>query len=64
MGEELTAAVSKQAYTVSDLKANTTEKSCYLLIDGKVYNVTDFLDEHPGGEHAAQMPLLQWPYGR
>ncbi|CAN0889489.1 Cytochrome b5 [Linum grandiflorum] len=23
---------------------------CWLLIHGKVYNVTEFLDEHPGGE--------------
>lgn len=44
------AAAAKQAYTLTDLKANTTEKSCYLLIDGRVYNVTEFLDEHPGGE--------------
>lgn len=36
-------------YTLQDLKQNTSEKSCYLLIHGKVYNVTDFLEEHPGG---------------
>jgi len=47
MGEA--AADVKQTYTLTDLKANTTEKSCYLLIDEKVYNVTEFLDEHPGG---------------
>jgi Cytochrome b5-like Heme/Steroid binding domain len=48
MGEA--AADAKQTYTLTDLKANTTEKSCYLLIDEKVYNVTEFLDEHPGGQ--------------
>mmetsp|Transcript_11226 Transcript_11226/g.33699 ORF Transcript_11226/g.33699 Transcript_11226/m.33699 type:complete len:142 (-) Transcript_11226:539-964(-) len=36
-------------YKLSDLKAHTTEKSCFLLVHGKVYDVTDFLDEHPGG---------------
>ncbi|KAF5829749.1 cytochrome b-5, isoform CRA_e [Dunaliella salina] len=36
-------------YTLDDLKKNNHDKSCYLLIHGKVYNVTDFLEEHPGG---------------
>ena len=58
MGEA--AADAKQTYTLTDLKANTTEKSCYLLIDEKVYNVTEFLDEHPGGRcmqlYVASMP--------
>lgn len=40
---------SNKSYTVADLKAHTTEQSCYLLVHGKVHDVTDFLDEHPGG---------------
>ena len=38
-----------KVYTLNDLRQHNTEKSCYLLIHGKVYNVTDFLEEHPGG---------------
>ncbi|CAL8464316.1 g3851 [Coccomyxa elongata] len=36
-------------YTVKDLKDHTTEDDCWIAINGKVYDVTHFLDEHPGG---------------
>lgn len=36
-------------YTVKDLKEHTTEDDCWIAINGKVYDVTHFLDEHPGG---------------
>ncbi len=29
---------------------NNTDKSLWFIIDSKVYDVTDFLDAHPGGE--------------
>lgn len=38
-----------KSYTVADLKTHTSEQSCYLLVHGKVHDVTEFLDEHPGG---------------
>ena len=36
-------------YAVKDLKQHTTEDDCWIAINGKVYDVTHFLDEHPGG---------------
>ena len=38
-----------KTFTLGDVKTHTTEKDCWLVIHGKVYNVTEFLDEHPGG---------------
>jgi len=38
------------ALTIEELKAHTTRDDIYLLISGKVYNVSKFLDEHPGGD--------------
>jgi cytochrome b involved in lipid metabolism len=38
-----------KSYSFDDLKAHTTYDSCWLLLEGKVYDVTKFLDEHPGG---------------
>ncbi|KAF8470883.1 inositolphosphorylceramide-B C-26 hydroxylase [Kalaharituber pfeilii] len=37
-------------FTKADLAAHTTSKSCYVVIKNKVYDVTEFLSDHPGGE--------------
>jgi cytochrome b5 len=29
---------------------HTSSTDCWMVVDGKVYDVTRFLDEHPGGE--------------
>lgn len=34
---------------LSDVQTHNTSKSCYVTIDEKVYDVTSFLDDHPGG---------------
>lgn len=36
-------------FTLQDCKQHTTVKSCWIIIQGKVYDVTAFLEEHPGG---------------
>ncbi|KAF5364272.1 hypothetical protein D9756_000287 [Leucocoprinus leucothites] len=36
--------------TLDELRANKTREKLYILLHGKVYNVTKFLDEHPGGD--------------
>ncbi|KAH7415610.1 hypothetical protein KP509_14G053700 [Ceratopteris richardii] len=36
------------AYT--ELAEHATSEDCWILISGKVYDVTKFLDEHPGGD--------------
>lgn len=35
--------------TLDECKAHNTDKSCWLVVHGKVYDVTEFLEEHPGG---------------
>jgi len=35
---------------LADVESHNTSKSCYVTIGTKVYDVTDFLDDHPGGE--------------
>jgi len=34
---------------VADVKSHTTTDSCYVTLGTKVYDVTTFLDDHPGG---------------
>eukprot|EP00741_Cyanophora_paradoxa_P017725 tig00000203_g17119.t1 len=36
-------------FTVEELKKHRTKNDCWLAINGKVYDVTPFMDEHPGG---------------
>ncbi|CEL59743.1 Cytochrome b5 OS=Mortierella alpina PE=1 SV=1 [Rhizoctonia solani AG-1 IB] len=36
--------------TLEQLKQHTKKDDFYALIHGKVYDVTKFLDEHPGGD--------------
>ncbi|KAG6332922.1 hypothetical protein ID866_6164 [Astraeus odoratus] len=36
--------------TYEELKANNTKESLYVLLHEKVYDVTKFIDEHPGGD--------------
>jgi len=37
-------------FRLSEVKAHNDAKSCYLVVHNKVYDVTKFLEEHPGGE--------------
>ncbi|PPQ67597.1 hypothetical protein CVT25_012091 [Psilocybe cyanescens] len=36
--------------TLEELRSHKSRDNLYILIHGKVYNVTKFLDEHPGGD--------------
>ena len=42
--------MSAKTFTAADVSAhNTPEAGLYIIIDNGVYDVTKFLDEHPGG---------------
>jgi len=40
----------KKTYTFDEVAAHNNESSCWMAIDGKVYDVTDFIANHPGGK--------------
>ncbi|KAI9313664.1 putative acyl-CoA dehydrogenase [Zopfochytrium polystomum] len=44
-------------YSLADVAAHSTETDAWIVVDGKVYDVTDFLDAHPGGRRVL-IPLL------
>ncbi|XP_042496835.1 cytochrome b5 [Macadamia integrifolia] len=37
-------------YTMQEAALHNTREDCWVVVDGKVYNVTNYLDEHPGGD--------------
>eukprot|EP00268_Persea_americana_P036909 TRINITY_DN36465_c0_g1_i1.p1 TRINITY_DN36465_c0_g1~~TRINITY_DN36465_c0_g1_i1.p1 ORF type:complete len:135 (-),score=27.27 TRINITY_DN36465_c0_g1_i1:179-583(-) len=37
-------------YTMKEAAQHNTQNDCWVVIDGKVYDVTEYLDEHPGGD--------------
>lgn len=44
-------AVSNETiFTLDEIAKHNSKSSCYLAIDGNVYDVTSFIPRHPGGE--------------
>merc|ERR1719444_299741 len=39
-------------YTLDEVAKHTTKEDCWVVVNGQVLNVTNFLSEHPGGELA------------
>ncbi|URE04173.1 cytochrome [Musa troglodytarum] len=37
-------------YTLAEVLTHNSPKDCWLIINGKVFDVTKFLEDHPGGE--------------
>ncbi|KAL2349134.1 hypothetical protein Fmac_003134 [Flemingia macrophylla] len=37
-------------YAIEELSQHNTKDDCWILVDGKVYDVTQYLDDHPGGD--------------
>ncbi|XP_043301573.1 cytochrome b5-like [Cervus canadensis] len=48
MAEESSKAV--KYYTLEEIQKHNHSKSTWLIIHYKVYDLTNFLEEHPGGE--------------
>lgn len=40
----------KTKYTLNEVSQRNNRSECWLVIHGKVYNVTEYLEDHPGGE--------------
>lgn len=43
------------SFALDEVAKHTTDKDCWIVIKGKVYDVTEFLPDHPGGKKAILM---------
>lgn len=43
------ASTSTQTYTLDDVAKHASDTDCWMAIDGKVYDITSYVDKHPGG---------------
>eukprot|EP00051_Salpingoeca_urceolata_P018272 m.255533 g.255533 ORF g.255533 m.255533 type:complete len:102 (-) comp19162_c1_seq4:366-671(-) len=42
--------MSTNQFTYEDVAKHSSDSDCWMVVRGNVYDVTKFLDEHPGGE--------------
>ena len=47
--KETTTTTSLKVMTLEEISQHNAKDNCWLLIDGKVYNLTDFAPKHPAG---------------
>uniref|UniRef100_A0A3B4FPZ5 Cytochrome b5 n=1 Tax=Pundamilia nyererei TaxID=303518 RepID=A0A3B4FPZ5_9CICH len=50
MGEEKKSSEGVKYYRLAEIEKQNSFKSTWIIIHNKVYDVTKFLEEHPGGE--------------
>merc|ERR1711957_970634 len=44
------SASGAKLYTLADVATHNSKASCWVVLDGKVLDVTTFLGDHPGGD--------------
>ena len=50
--EKKDAPAAGQEYTLEDVAKHTTGEDCWVVVNGRVLDVSKFLSEHPGGKEA------------
>lgn len=40
----------KTTYTLDEIAQHNSSESCWMVLYGRVYDFTDYLDDHPGGD--------------
>lgn len=49
------AAPASASFTMEEVAKHTTKDDCWVVLDGSVYAISPFLDDHPGGAKAIML---------
>ena len=49
MEKEIKEYKTNRKITIEELKSHTNENDCWIAYNGKVYDITKYLEFHPGG---------------
>ncbi len=49
---ETSAETPAQTFTMSEVAIHSSASDCYTVIEGSVYDLSNFVGKHPGGEEA------------
>lgn len=51
-------AMAFRRISVKEVASHNTTTDTWLIVDGKVYDVTDFVPDHPGGTESVLLPVV------
>lgn len=46
------APTTVKSFTMADVKTHNSSASCFTVVNGNVYDVTSWINKHPGGSSA------------
>lgn len=49
-----TTTSTTKSYTAGDVASHNNQSSCWTIVNGNVYDVTSYINSHPGGQRAIE----------